>query len=212
MKERFMKALSLAAALLLVSGAALADTTVTTTTTRTPEGVTTVEKTVTDEKPATGPRAAWSSEEHTILTPGTRAISFADLDINRDGILSVGEVGRRLFKLFDGDGNEVLDNAEWERKSVLTVMPQARDTVIAYDFDGDGLADQVQRTYDVFLRDSMLSRFDQNGDGLSPHEFTGRDFLAADVNHDKAVDLQEWQGTYIAALDRENKEKARFNK
>ena len=40
-----------------------------------------------------------------------------------------------LFKLFDQDGNEVIDNKEYEKRTVLTVVPMKKDTIVRYDFD-----------------------------------------------------------------------------
>jgi hypothetical protein len=188
-------------------------TTVRKTVTETTPGSTSVRTTVTSDQPGeTKTEVHWRTEEHSVSATGARIINFMDFDLNKDGILSVNEVGEMLFKLYDTDGNEVIDNNEYERRAVVTVMPMEKNTVVSYDFDGDGKPDETKYTYETFTRDTLLTRFDKNKDGLSPHEFTGLYFLSADVNRDKAIDLKEWQGSYIASIDKKNKDNARFNK
>jgi hypothetical protein len=214
------------AACLLHAAPSLGDTVVHETVTETP-GATTVKKTVTETTPdstsvhttvttdqpgATKTEVHWNTEEHSMAATGARTINFMDFDLNKDGILSINEIGQMLFKFYDTDGNQVIDNNEYERRAVVTVLPMEKNTVVSYDFDGDGRPDETKYTYETFTRDTLLTRFDKNKDGLSPHEFTGLDFLAADVNHDKVIDLKEWQGSYIASIDKTNKENARFNK
>jgi hypothetical protein len=131
---------------------------------------------------------------------GARIVNFMDFDMNKDGMLSTKEVGDMLFKLFDGDGNDIIDNVEFEHKAVLTVVPVTKKTVVTYDFDNDGMPDKIQRSYENFTRDTELSRFDETGDGLSPHEFSKMDFMQMDANHDKAIDKKEWQASYIASI------------
>lgn len=52
---------------------------------------------------------------------GVDRVNFASFDLNGDGILSMSEVGERLFYAFDMDGNEVIDNIEMNKKSVMTI-------------------------------------------------------------------------------------------
>lgn len=145
--------------------------------------------------------------------PGTsRAIHFEDFDLNRNNVLSMDEVGEMLFRLYDTDGNMVIDNNEYERPSVLTFAPMTQTTSVSYDFDNDGVPDKTVYTYDTFMQRTQLSRFDHNGNGLSPHEFTGKSFLQADVDDSKAIEMKEWQGTYVASIDARNRADAALNK
>lgn len=146
-----------------------------------------------------------------IPVAGPRVYTILDFDVNHDAMLSLDDVGVKLFDIYDTDGNDVIDNIEFERRAVLTVTPVQQKTTVAYDFDGDGRADQVATTMEVFQQRTGLAAFDRNGDGLSAREFTGRHFNEADINNDHAIDLKEWQGSYIAYIDHKNKEKARFN-
>jgi hypothetical protein len=172
---------------------------------------TTVQKTVTVTTPAVATSTVTTTNTVSTTT-GPRDIGLLEFDMNSDKILSRDEVGRMLFKLCDADGNNIIDNNEYERRLLVTVKPIEKSTTVSYDFDGDGIADKTQTTDEVFMRETLLSRLDTNKDGLSPHEFTGRDFMEADVNHDHAVDLKEWQGSYNASIDASNKLKANVNK
>lgn len=87
-----------------------------------------------------------------------------------------------------------------------------KNTVIKYDFDNNGLADKTEHTRETFMKNTLLTRFDKNMDGLSPHEFTGLSFLVADINNDKMIDIKEWQGSYIPAINKINETKALYNK
>jgi hypothetical protein len=201
-------------------GTVVRETTTTTpngssTTTTTQQSVTTSPVTTTTATTVTGTTSSetyWRTEEHSTGTNGARSINFIQFDMNNDKILSINEIGLMLFKLYDTDGNQVIDNIEYERRAVVTVLPMEKNTVVSYDFDGDGLADKTQYTQETFSRDTLLTRFDSNKDGLSAHEFMDMHFNEADVNNDKVVDEKEWRGSYIPRLDKLNKQKAQVNK
>lgn len=201
--------------LMLQATTSFGGTVVRETTTTTPNGsstTTTTQQSVTASPVTTSSATYWRSEEHSTGPAGARTINFIDFDMNNDKILSINEIGEMLFKLYDTDGNQVVDNIEYERRAVATVLPMEKNTVVSYDFDGDGLADKTQYTQETFSRDTLLTRFDSNKDGLSPHEFMDMHFNEADVSNDKVVDLKEWQGSYIPRLDKLNKQKAHVNK
>lgn len=211
-KTKYLLASTALLACMLHTAPSFSATVVNETVTESPAG-TTVKKTVTETSgDSSTTETYWKTIETSLPAVGTRTFNFMDFDLNHDGVLSINEVGKMLFKLYDTDGNGVIDNNEYERRAVLTVVPMQKNTTVSYDLDGDGIADVTKYTYETFMQDTLLTRFDKNRDGLSPHEFTGLDFLAADVNHDKVIDLKEWQGSYIASIDKLNKENARFNK
>ena len=138
-------------------------------------------------------------------------INFSAFDLNRDGILDKTEVGEKLFYLFDLDGNEVIDNIEWNRNTVYTIIPMEQKTFTYVDYDEDGDTDQVTYTYDQFYIDSGLAVFDQDNDGLSPHEFVDTPFLKLDGNDDGVIELEEWQDAYRQIFIPESAEQERYN-
>lgn len=184
-----------------------AATTVRKTTTAVNPADATVSTTVTTESAPVTTRSsvAWESKEKAIVPAGARVVNFMDFDLNKDGILSREEVGEHLFNMFDADGNEVIDNLEYARPAVLTVLPMEKETKVSYDFNGDGIAEVEDQKYETFLHYTQLTRFTDSPEGLSPRDFTGRGFLEADVSNDKFVDLKEFKGSYNAALDDKNK-------
>jgi hypothetical protein len=50
--------------------------------------------------------------------PHLNKVDFSAFDLNHDGILSMPEVGEKLFYIFDLDGNEVIDNIEFTKESL----------------------------------------------------------------------------------------------
>lgn len=152
------------------------------------------------------------TREQAVIDGKTRIFNLKEFDLNNDGILSTSEVGEKLFKMYDTDGNGVIDNIEYERPSVITVVPVEKTTTVTYDFNGDGIAEQQEQTYESFLRYTQLARFDADKDGLSPREFVGRGYLEADIDGDKFVDMKEWQASYNASIDRSLKIKGNLNK
>lgn len=145
--------------------------------------------------------------------PHTERINFEAFDLNHDGVLSRQEVGEKLFYVFDTDGNQGIDNLEYKRKTVLTIIPMQKQTITAYDYNSDGHIDATETSTSDFIEKSGLARFAKNGEtGISPQDFLkGKAFNEVDVNHDGVIDLKEWKGAYIASLDKANREAARYN-
>jgi hypothetical protein len=225
-KAKYLLASTAITACMLHAAHSYSDTVVRETVTTSPVGMT-VKKTVTETAPdsttvhttvTTDPpgmirtETHMKTEEQSVTTINTRAINFMDFDMNKDGVVSVNEVAQSLFKLYDADGNGGIDSNEYERRTMVNVMPAQKETVVSYDFDGDGKPDATKYTYETFMEDTWLTHFSANKNGLSAHEFVGLYFNEADVNKDHMVDLKEWEGTYIPSIDKANKEKARLNK
>lgn len=129
-----------------------------------------------------------------------KEINFSAFDVNNDGILSMAEVGEKLFYLFDTDGNEVIDNIEYNNKNVMTIIPMEKQTFTFVDYNNDGIADDKTYTYETFIQQSRLMRFDKNMDGLSPEEFIGDSFLKLDDDKSKAIELEEWKEGYLVSV------------
>lgn len=148
-----------------------------------------------------------------ILPPtGTRLVNLMDYDANNDGVLSTREVGEMLFKLFDSDGNMLIDNQEFEKRNVMSLVPMEKETVVQYDFDNDGLADKVERAHETFMKKTQLSRFDMVGEGISPHDFMGKSFMLVDIDRSRFVEINEWRGAYDALINQQNQKQVYFNR
>lgn len=132
--------------------------------------------------------------------PDTITVDFSAFDLNQDGELSRDEVGEKLFRIFDTDGNGVIDNIEFERPLVMTVIPMERKTVISTDFGADGEPGRVETSTEDFYKRSMLAKFDKDGSGLSARLFLERTFWSLDDNRDRVIDLREWKTAYNAAI------------
>lgn len=132
--------------------------------------------------------------------PGTVKINFSALDLNQDGILSRSEVARKLFYIFDTDGNEVIDNNEIKKNRIVTFIPLEKTELTMIDFDDDGKVDTSSVTNDQFMAFSMLQRFDKDKDGLNAEEFIGSSFLELDTDRSHVVEPKEWRAAYIARI------------
>lgn len=181
MRNKFL--LSTVAAMIAFGGAAHAERTVTTT------------RTVISPQPV----------------PGANMVNIDNMDRNGDGVLTMEEVGGELFYLFDRDGNEIIDNREFTRSSMVTVAPVQKETVTIIDRGSDGIADETIYTYDTFLERTQLSKFAKGRNGLSPEEFIDTSFLRLDENDDKAVDIGEWREAYLAMAIPQSAEQERYN-
>ncbi len=132
--------------------------------------------------------------------PGVNKINLTAFDVNEDGTLSMQEVGERLFRLFDRDGNGSIDNIEWGTKAIMTIIPMEKETLKFVDYNDDGNAEVIQHTEQNFLKDSHLSRFDENHDGLTPKEFIDTGYEVLDDDEDRLINLEEWKEAYMESL------------
>lgn len=156
-------------------------------------------------------RTEWVKHEEPMYKPGSNVLDLSQLDVNHDGILTKNEIGAALFRIFDTDGNQLIDNVEFEKKVIATVVPmKATETVSWYSGDNEVPDKTVVSTAD-FMKATQLARFDKNGDGLSPRDFAAKTFEDADINHDHFVDMKEWQGAYNAAINAQNVKEQQFS-
>jgi hypothetical protein len=142
---------------------------------------------------------------------GVQKTNFKAFDLDNNGILSMNEVGEKLFYIFDTDGNEVIDNIEFNNEQVMTIIPMEKDTYTYVDWDDDNQPEQVTYTYETFIEESPLMRFDEDMDGLSPADFIESSFLRLDDDDSKAIELDEWKEAYIETVIPENAKQERYN-
>lgn len=136
----------------------------------------------------------------TVITPqpleNTIEVNFLAFDMNNNGILSKAEVGEKLYEIFDTDGNEVIDNQEYDNKNVYTIVPYEKMTFTMVDYEGDGKADVTTYEREEFLKETRLSRFNEGPDGLSAKEFIDDNFYEVDTDNNKLIEKDEWKNTY----------------
>ncbi len=142
---------------------------------------------------------------------GTKVINFAEFDLNQDGMFAKSEVGKALFYVFDQDGNEVIDNIEWDKPSMYTITPMEKTTYKFVDYNDDGYTDLTSYTYETFYNESGLIRFDQNKNGLSAKEFIAVGIQELDDNDNNTIELDEWEEAYTVMVTHKNAEQERYN-
>ncbi len=143
--------------------------------------------------------------------PDMTKTDFSVFDVNNDGQFSKEEVGEKLFYVFDRDGNEVIDNLEWDHKSMMTIIPMEEHNYKFIDKNEDGYVDQSQYTYKEFFQTSGLMKFDKNYNGLSASEFIETSFQVLDDNDNNLIDIEEWEEAYSKATSPENAQQENYN-
>jgi hypothetical protein len=167
--------------------------------------------TTTTTETVTKSRVDWEKKEEPIIKPGTHLLNLLEFDADKDGRLTRAEIGGKLFHIFDTDGNNLVDNVEYEKKLIATIVPVKETEKIAFYSGDNATPDKTITTVGDILKVTQLARFDKALDGLSPHDFAGKDFAAADVDNDHFVKIEEWQGAYDAIINAENQDKQKFS-
>lgn len=148
-------------------------------------------------------------EVEPVKQPDTRTITVNELDLNQDGVLSRDEVGEKLFKVFDRDGNEVIDNIEMKTPSLLVFSHMEKKVIEIVDYRDQ--SEEKSVTVEEFLEESKLSRFDKDKDGLSPLDFLRTPFNQVNVKRDGVIDLYEWKRAYAAIVRPKHMEDFNYN-
>ena len=149
-----------------------------------------------------------STEVKTVTTPLPSDLLI--YDTNGNGILEADEVGERLFFQFDRDGNQVLDNLEFNRSLNLTFAPveKTRTVTVAIDYNNNSIIDSQDVSREIVMQRTGLERFSRNGEaGITPREFIGKSFLQLDIDKSGTIDIDEWKRAYMerqAPLSAEN--------
>ncbi|MGN7438381.1 MAG: hypothetical protein ACTHOO_07025 [Alcanivorax sp.] len=143
--------------------------------------------------------------------PNIEEVNFSAFDLNNDGDFTKQEIGERLFKSFDRDGNQMIDNIEWDHKTVMTIIPMEVKTLTYIDSDDDGKNEDIQYDYETFVEISGLSKFDKNMNGLSAKEFIEKGYQALDTDDDNLISLKEWKAAYELSDKPANADQDRYN-
>lgn len=145
------------------------------------------------------------------VSENTQMVDLKSYDLNGDGLLTKDEVGEMLFRAFDLDGNHMIDNIEFNKKTFMTFAPMEKTTVLSIDYNDDGVADVEKVTHDTILQETGLSRFDDDGTGLSPRKFIDKGFEELDTNQDKMISLEEWKRAYSDSRSPKSAIQDRYN-
>ena len=132
--------------------------------------------------------------------PDVNKVNLTAFDIDKNGVLTMREVGSYLFGVFDTDGNGSIDNIEFKKKRFMTIIPMEKETLKLVDSNNDSNAEVVEQSYESFIKQSMLMRFDDNKDGLSPNEFIGKGYEVLDDDEDRLINHEEWQEAYLQTV------------
>ncbi len=143
--------------------------------------------------------------------PNDKAINFMAFDLNGDGVLSRDEVGEKLYEIFDRDGNEVIDNIEMKKPTLLVFTPMTKKTIEIIDYHSGDKPQKNNVSEEAFLQKSQLSKFDESKDGLSPLDFLGMPFNQVNVKRDGVIDLYEFKRAYAAIVKPKHEESFNYN-
>lgn len=147
------------------------------------------------------------------MTTDNSHIDLARLERDNNGTIVLDDLARHLFYLYDTDGNELIDNQEFEARRIATIMPVERETITVVDtISSNGEPELMTHNYTHFMERTGLSRFETNADGLTAHEFLGDvSFLEADQNSDHGIGLEEWKAAYSADYQKPHDEGDAYN-
>lgn len=143
--------------------------------------------------------------------PGVQKFDIKDFDSDHDGVITVEETGDHLFDLFDLNHDDILDNIEFTKRTILTVIPVKEETFTFRDFNSDGKVDASKYAYSTYIKKSGLYMFDEKKDGLSPDDFVNASFLEMDKNNSHVIEPAEWREAYIQSRLPESAKQYRYN-
>ena len=144
-------------------------------------------------------------------TSNRQVVNFDQFDLNNDGVLERDEVGEKLFRMFDRDGNEVIDNIEMKTPNIIVFsdMEKTKTETVKYH-DPSKPTKKVVSSED-FMQASKLARFDKDKNGLSPLDFLEKTFYQVNVRDDGVIDLYEWKRAYASYVRPAHLEQYNYN-
>ena len=116
-------------------------------------------------------------------------------------MLEPEEVGEKLFYQYDLDGNETLDNIEFNKELMVNFAPVEETRVFFVDYNNDGVLESEEVKQDVVMARTGLDRFDTDGDdGVTAREFIGQSFLQLDTDDSGMIEMREWKRVYMEKM------------
>jgi Ca2+-binding EF-hand superfamily protein len=114
-------------------------------------------------------------------------------DIDGDGTIQADEFSRSVFRLWDTDESNDIDDGEWSAAHRTWYQPGQRHGMFDdWDDDGDGYLSRTETTRGI-RRTNLFGHWDDDGsNGLDREEFTDHAFNVWDENDNEYVDQEEW--------------------
>ncbi len=116
----------------------------------------------------------------------------ATWDFNQDGKVTQLEVSRAIYKRFDSNGDESIDEQEYEAAKGKWIPERATATYAEWDGNRDGKLDYFE--FAEGLQTAEVSRgFDQNRDmEVTERELANGLFSSLDRDQNGRLDAEEW--------------------
>lgn len=138
-------------------------------------------------------------------------VNFDQFDLNNDGVLERDEIGETLFRMFDKDGNEVIDNIEMKTPNIIVFSDMAKTKTETVKYRDPSRPTKQTVSHEDFMQASKLARFDKDKDGLSPLDFLEKSFYQVNVKDDGVIDLYEWKRAYASYVRPAHLEQYNYN-
>lgn len=198
--------LSVSAAVLLAAPAMAATESVTQkSSTVNPDGSVSYEShTVVKEKPAVPATSTTTTVVTTDAVPAvpvgtttttvvTHPVTFYYYDTAHHNIVANAELTEQIFKIWDTDNNNVIDNHEYYNNAMVMYEPVEYSKRTYQDIDLDGLPELTKEEYTIRLQKlpGYATINTDKKEGVSVYEFTGFGFQAADLDDNNTVSYDE---------------------
>lgn len=119
-------------------------------------------------------------------------------DGNNDGVYSTLDAADQLFRIYDRDKNQLIDNVEYVTAAPIVLEKQmfvpVKNTYQFMDAAGNV---HTSTSYDSFLVETGLSQYVNAG--ASPKEIFGKTINLLDKNKDGMIGVVEWRKAYLSS-------------